>query len=1059
MSIKHIPAEFMTDSEDDLRLVVASFLQELGIESTELSCEDHFSIQLGHNAIIVNRESDPERRRVSGYSDVLITRNGRSLAIVETKSPDHTLTEQDAVQAISYARLLLQMAPFAIVTNGRDTQMYDTFAESLVPLDSGEGSVWNTRGQRLPTISEDLRYAASQTLIGINPTTLRDFCNAQVRQALTDLMGTVNQFKKYILEIYLDRVSIRAEFDAWLNDALPYFAVIGPSGCGKTNFMCATSEAAANDNFVLFYSSMRLSGGLVAAIRNDFIWEFHRERDIAYIIDRIDTLVRGHGRSLVIFVDGLDEFPGRLQDFKNELLDLAHRFRGRSIKLCLSCKDFDWSTFILDNRATYNSFALSVYPQRDAAHNPDRMNRPDPKLIGTWLTEFSPAELTAVFPRYKQAFDLKGELNDSTRIECQNPIVLRLVSEAYSGIGTELPTDISTKQIFEQYWDRRLGDIADRHGAEQLLVKLAKYLIDSARHQAEYSQFQRQVTWTDGLTNALNELRRKNIIVETTDPRGYRWLAFEIERIRNYVYTVKGEQWPLQDVAAVVNQICQSIDNPLAWEAVEFYVSSIDKGTTNLLSELGLVDLDCFLEIIHSRTLPPAVIEKGNDNAAGHDLFSRLVQFAEAYSKFSGHYFGPLCATIEPYTDSQVGIILTDSSYQLRARTPAYPQPVVRVTPEVASQLRNHTAPHEVYGDLAPAGSIYLGFSDLAQELPQKVAWNRITEQVISLISGRALDESSVPAILNERVIHALTHNPSIWVEQANAGQRFWQILGLDNAGLIYSTPITELKDLTFRAFEQFRQLAPTGLSNWQMNPIQRWYDQRCMELSRLHYRFMILQQHATNLVASAFTIDDMFSYLKSGNLDSVTTILSGLLPGILASYEILIVQNLPNLLGKFSILPLLNRHVLIEVTHDPFQTPFRSDFLTVCYIFLPNNHLPERHLVYSCPGDESIAHAEVIRRKKRGMVESSAHSMGSGRIHVRRQMGSLFIDEPDAFFCFTRFPSHHPILDQVYQLIGGEAKYVIGGDYGQWAGLEYQSTNDSALDHRIMHDYLSHHQ
>jgi Type I restriction enzyme R protein N terminus (HSDR_N) len=300
MSIKEIPAEFKTDSEDDLRLVVASFLKELGVEITELSCEDHFSIQLGHTAIIKNRESDPNKTRVSGYSDILITRSGRPLAIVETKAPDHLLTDEDARQAISYARLLFQMAPFAIVTNGHDTKVYDTFAESLSPLDSGEQSIWNSSGHRTPTISEDLRYVASQTLIGINLDTLSAFCNKQLTNALSDIKGTAYQFKKYIPETYLERVPIREAFDAWLADPLPCFGVVGTSGYGKSNFMCATAESVSNDHFVLFYQATRLSDGLAAALRNDFIWEFHREREIAFIVDRIDAIARSHDRRLLI---------------------------------------------------------------------------------------------------------------------------------------------------------------------------------------------------------------------------------------------------------------------------------------------------------------------------------------------------------------------------------------------------------------------------------------------------------------------------------------------------------------------------------------------------------------------------------------------------------------------------------------------------------------------------------------------------------------------------------------------------------------------------------------
>jgi len=42
-----------------------------------------------------------------------------------TKKPDHDLTAEDAQQAISYARLLREIAPYAILTNGESTKVFD----------------------------------------------------------------------------------------------------------------------------------------------------------------------------------------------------------------------------------------------------------------------------------------------------------------------------------------------------------------------------------------------------------------------------------------------------------------------------------------------------------------------------------------------------------------------------------------------------------------------------------------------------------------------------------------------------------------------------------------------------------------------------------------------------------------------------------------------------------------------------------------------------------------------------------------------------------------------
>ncbi len=326
MALKDIPENFNLDSEEDLRFAIAQYFSDLGFDLADMSFEDQFSIRLGHNDIVVGRDRQPRNGRVGARSDLLLKRNGRILAVVETKAPDINLTDQDALQALSYARLLLDMAPFAIVTNGRETRVYDTFARQLTLVPDPSTSIWQTNGQQI-SIDEDLKFEAARTLIGVNPQTLQAFCTAQVSVALEDLRGTINEGKKYVPEIHIARQAAQDAFGDWLAGDMPCFALVSESGMGKTNFLCANAEIRLNDSFVLFYPAMRLAESLAAAIQNDFIWEFHRERNIAYIVERLDAVARQAGRQVIIFVDGIDEFPGNHEAFKPELIDFVTRLR------------------------------------------------------------------------------------------------------------------------------------------------------------------------------------------------------------------------------------------------------------------------------------------------------------------------------------------------------------------------------------------------------------------------------------------------------------------------------------------------------------------------------------------------------------------------------------------------------------------------------------------------------------------------------------------------------------------------------------------------------------
>ena len=265
MGLKDIPPQLKIDSEEDLRIIIYSYFSELGFDPDEITCEDHFSITLGHNSIIIKEDVK------WGRSDILITRNSIPLAIIETKTPEHDLSDADAQQAISYARLLKSIAPFAIVTNGAETRVYDVLANGLIQVNNPQESHWGKNGQQISGIDDEIRYEAAKLLIALNPETFNRFCKQQVASGLIDLKSEVKLNKKYNPELYVERDSLNKEFMKWEKGEIPIFAVVAPSGYGKTNFMCAKAEETLSSSFVLFYSAGRFTSGLIDSIKNDFI--------------------------------------------------------------------------------------------------------------------------------------------------------------------------------------------------------------------------------------------------------------------------------------------------------------------------------------------------------------------------------------------------------------------------------------------------------------------------------------------------------------------------------------------------------------------------------------------------------------------------------------------------------------------------------------------------------------------------------------------------------------------------------------------------------------------
>jgi len=123
VALTDVPSTFQSDNEEEVRVAIAQYFRELGFEATGMSFEDNFCIRLGHASlelgIAPKRTHLPTKQRtqIAGRSDLLLTRHRQPLAIVETKAPDHPLTEQDAFGAMSHPDRS-QLAPSLINTQG-----------------------------------------------------------------------------------------------------------------------------------------------------------------------------------------------------------------------------------------------------------------------------------------------------------------------------------------------------------------------------------------------------------------------------------------------------------------------------------------------------------------------------------------------------------------------------------------------------------------------------------------------------------------------------------------------------------------------------------------------------------------------------------------------------------------------------------------------------------------------------------------------------------------------------------------------------------------------------
>lgn len=110
-------------SEEDVKVkVVLPYLQKLGYGLDQMEFEKTIEINEG-------------TKKKSIFADIIIYTNKKKdtpIIVVDTKSPSDILTTNGKNQVISYARLLPKIAPIAVLTNGINTQVFQTIDKTRI---------------------------------------------------------------------------------------------------------------------------------------------------------------------------------------------------------------------------------------------------------------------------------------------------------------------------------------------------------------------------------------------------------------------------------------------------------------------------------------------------------------------------------------------------------------------------------------------------------------------------------------------------------------------------------------------------------------------------------------------------------------------------------------------------------------------------------------------------------------------------------------------------------------------------------------------------------------
>lgn len=488
-------------NEEEVKVkYVLPWLEQTGVDLQDLQLERSFTVRVGRQNISVSSESVT----ASGRLDILVRRGEKNLCIVETKASDLALTNDDRDQAISYARLVHPLAPYAVVTNGNQYKLYNSVTKALVDPSDIEIDGFEAA---LP----DADLAEAQRLfLALSPHNLAAFCRRQVDDELRSVKGTIADGKKYVPELHVPRAGVLKSLDAFYSDPAPGLILVGESGLGKTCELCSIVDSLiASGRPVLFFNGVSLEGDILGAIAGEFAWTFNGSLAPVEVMKRIERFAGN--TPLTIAVDAIDEW--RLDSKVNHLSSLLKAVQHRKIKIVISCKSSALEQFLVQRGNP--TFTSSVVMRVD-------------------LPSFSTQEFFQALEKYQRAYQFSGAFEDVVLDQAKdNPFLLRVLFDVARSSSAKHLT-FSSSEFFDAYYDRAVRKTSDRQRAAQTLEGVAKVLYARDTDWVFESDLRQELGLSVNET-LMDELFEFGFLIRGRDSDSELAISFYFQQFRDYI--------------------------------------------------------------------------------------------------------------------------------------------------------------------------------------------------------------------------------------------------------------------------------------------------------------------------------------------------------------------------------------------------------------------------------------------------------------------------------------------------------------------------------------------
>ncbi|MED4002241.1 type I restriction enzyme HsdR N-terminal domain-containing protein [Priestia aryabhattai] len=546
--------------------ILVPYLKQLGFTADEIIYEKNLKIMIPRKGTI---DLDNKIKK-NVFADIIVQRKlgdvYENIFLVEVKRSGRKINQIDIEQGICYARLLEQMPPFVVITNGMETKVFETISQ-LEIRDLKESEYYSSGNQ--VTIGEDLRREALRSFINMDSSNLVEYCKLITQANLNDIYSEDQTSKSIIGSVHYDREKYINDFKKFISSDKTTYAFVGKSGIGKTNILYSVIKKYANNYPVLFYNSGLLNESLQKSLVQDFNFLYRREYKFNDLIERIDNICKKTNKKLFIIIDGLDESNDR-NYLKQEINDLAKKVYNSHISLILTCKTNDevkdiWYGFT-HYKGTENFLGQTVYNSSTFCMN---------DKLGTYVDHLDEMEITMLWKKYKSKYKIRGALKEQSKELAKIPFLMKIISETYQGKSIEM--NLNEIKLYPQWLDKKYAQSTDEDMLRMILKRIVTIMIDRRSNAISYDDLIEDLINIPNITSIIKEAINLGILNSTSNINGPKYVSFFHENFLFYFYCIIVRGWDKKNIDEL-HRLFNDLDNDnFYWGIINFFICNIQK--------------------------------------------------------------------------------------------------------------------------------------------------------------------------------------------------------------------------------------------------------------------------------------------------------------------------------------------------------------------------------------------------------------------------------------------------------------------------------------------------